>query len=150
MPIESMLTHRVSLVRKVAVLDDEGDPATDEFGQAIVVEDAEPGIAVAIQPKTAREVAAFHGAGAAISTHTIFAVHRGITTADAIAHEPDACPMPAAQDLPRGRYELVGIPDAAGVGHHMELDAVLVASPTASLPEEGGSGGSGSGSGSGS
>jgi hypothetical protein len=144
MPIETLLTHRVSRIRRIGVLDDEGQPTTDEYGQPLSVEDAEPGIAVAIQPKTAREAAAFHQAGAAISTHTIYAVDRTILAADAIYHDPDACPV--VKDLPRGRYELSGVPDAAGLGHHLEIDATLVSLPEPAATPGSGGGGSGSGS----
>lgn len=147
MPIETLLTHRVSVLRRVGVLDEAGEPVLDQRGQPVTTDDTRPGVAVAIQPKSAKERAAQHQAGAAVSTHTIYAVDRTITTAGAIIHDPAACPM--TRDLPAGRYELSGTPDAAGVGHHLELDAVLVFTPglgEAPPPGPSGSGDTGSGS----
>jgi hypothetical protein len=137
MGISSLLVHRVTRIRQVRLVDGDGADILDELGQPVTADDSKPGIAAAIQPKSAREVAAIHQAGASISTHTIYTIERDFSTADAIVHDPELCPVTA--DLPAGRYELTGIPDAAGVGHHLELDAVLIG-PPAVAATTGGSG----------
>jgi hypothetical protein len=142
MPIGSLLDHRVSVVTRVAIVDEEGAPVHDHEGQ-VMTTDRTRLVAVAIQPKAAREVTAPHQAGAPISTHTIFATDLDIRAADALIHDPEACGK--TRDLPFGQYELTGVGDAAGRGHHVEIDAILTA-PT--VP--GGAAGSGETSGSGS
>ena len=144
MPIGSLLTHRVSILRRTSELDANGEPVVDADSVPVVTETLDPGYAAAIQPKRSQERAAVSEAGVTTLTHTIYMTERSITAADAIIHDPDACPLTV--DLPAGRYEIEGPPrDAAGLGHHLEIDAVL----TGPVPVASG-GGSGSGSGSGS
>lgn len=144
MAIGSYLSHRVTLIRRVGLLED-GEPVLDEDGHAERTERRVPGIAAAIQPLSARERAAQHQAGVTVGTHRIFALERSITTADVIEHDPTTCPMPTARDLPHELYELSARKDAAGVGHHLELDATVVGPSIAAAPA-GGPPGSGSGS----
>lgn len=125
MPIGRFLSHRVSIVRKVAVLDVSGNPTFDTYGQPIVVDSIVTGIAASIQPKSERERTAISQAGVSSSTHRIYLLPVDVTTADTIVHDASVCPM--SPDLPDGTYEVVGVPSAAGQGHHLELDAVLVA-----------------------
>jgi hypothetical protein len=145
MGIGSLLTHRANLVRRVALIDTDGHAVLDEDGHAQRTELTIPDIAVAIQPLSTRERAAQHQAGATVATHRIYAVDRSISTADFIEHVPDACPTPTAQDLPYGRYELHATQDAAGLGHHLEIDATLIG-PALAVAAAGGATGSGSGS----
>jgi len=122
------LPHRVSIIRHGSILDEDGDPVLDDYGQP-TTEDVTvaTGVAAGIQPKSAREVASVVQAGASISDHRIYMHPRDVTTADVIVHDPDACPM--RTDLPDARYSVVGVPDAAGAGHHLEIAAKLVGSP---------------------
>jgi hypothetical protein len=136
--IASLLDHRVTLVRRVAVLDDFDEPVLDDYGHPLTVEERRTDVAVAIQPRSGKEIAATHQAGTAIATHMIFAVDRDITTADAIEHDPADCPKLA--DLPAGRYELDDAADAAGRGHHLELGARLVGEAETAPSPGGGSG----------
>lgn len=124
--IASLLTHRVNLVRRVALVDVAGDPVLDEDGHAQRTEHTVPNVAAAIQPISTKERAALHQAGATVGTHRIYALERSITTSDFVEHDPDACPLPAGQDLGPGRYELHAVQDAAGLGHHLEIDATLI------------------------
>ena len=126
MSIDRFLVHRVSVVRRVTVLD-EGEPVLDDYGHPTTSESTTSGVAAGIQPRSARELANIHQAGAALSDHRIYMRPRDIATGDVIVHDPDACPM--RTDLPEGRYEIVGVPDAAGAGRHVEIAAKLVASP---------------------
>lgn len=144
--IETLLTHRVTLVRRAAVLEG-GRPVLDEDGHVQHAEQRTSGIAAAIQPLTSRERASQHQAGLTVSTHRIYAVGLRVTTADAIDHDPDACPQ--EPDLPAVRYELNGVADAAGIGHHLEIDATEIG-PTIKAAAPGGPAGSGSGGGTGS
>lgn len=69
-----------------------------------------------VQPKTAREVAQLNEAGAVVSTFTIYLRPTEIQPADRLRMEPDD----------GRRWEIDGIRDAAGLGHHLEVDARLV------------------------
>jgi hypothetical protein len=144
--IGDQLTHRVSLVRRAAVMES-GEPVLDEDGHIQYAERRTPGVDVAIQPLSTKERAAQHQAGVTVSSHRIYAlVNPPITSADAIDHDPEACPM--SPDLPAVRYEINGVEDAAGLGHHLEINATEIGPSLA--PATAGSSGSGSGAGAGS
>lgn len=128
MSFASLLDHRVSLVRQVSVLDT-GEPTYDEYNQPITADATIANIPAAVQPKTAREVAAFSQAGVALADYTVFMGLLDVTTADAIVHDPDDCPK--VNDLPSAWFQLVGIRNPTGRGHHLSLDAKLVGSPLA-------------------
>lgn len=124
------LPHRVSVLRQVPRLNELDEQLLDDYGQPLSDTDTiAESVPAGIQPKSAQEVAAQHQAGAVKSDTTIYLLPRDITTADAIHHDPTSCPM--AVDLPEATYNLVAVPDAAGAGHHLEIDAKLVANPAA-------------------
>lgn len=139
MGIGRFLIHRVSIARAVVTLDEEGDPVLDDYGQPVTTASTVEDVAAAIQPHSAEELAAISQAGVSSSTHRIYMLPRDISTADAIVHDPDDCPMPT--DLPLGTYQVVFPADAAGSGRHIEIRAKLVGSPTAAYatPVGGGS-----------
>lgn len=121
------LPHRVSIVRTVAVLDDADQPILDDYGQPTTATDTlATDVRAGIQPKNAREVAALSQAGAAVSSHTIYLLPIDVSTADVIVHDPGNCPM--RTDLPSQTYEVDTVPDAAGAGHHLEINATLIGS----------------------
>lgn len=140
MAVADLLTHRVTLIRRVAVLEG-GMPILDEDGHAERTERRTAGVAAAIQPLSSRERAAQHQAGVTVSTHRIYTVDHAITSADVIEHDPVTCPQ--TPDLPAARYEVNATPDAAGLGHHLEIDATEIGPAIAPAPAAG-SGGSGS------
>lgn len=148
MGIGSLLTHRANLVRQVALIDTDGSAVLDEDGHAQRTDLTIPDVAVAIQPLSTKERAAQHQAGATVATHRIYALDRSISTVDFIEHVPETCPVLASRDLPYGRYELHATQDAAGLGHHIEIDATLIGPQLAVAVTSGtpGSGAGGSGS----
>jgi hypothetical protein len=101
------LIHELVIKRNAAGQRDErGVPAQTASTVATV-----PGL---IQPKSDREVAQLNQAGPVASTHTIFLMPTDLTEADFIESG--------------GRtYQVDGIRDAAGVGHHLEVDVHAVA-----------------------
>lgn len=108
------MRHRLAIVRTPldfdeADLDAMGQPAR---GTAVVTE-----VRGLIQPKNAREVALSTESGAGLSDHTIYLLPSAdVTGADYIRFDPDD-----------GRhYNVTGVRDAAGIGHHLEVDARLV------------------------
>lgn len=121
MPIGSRLTHTVDIVRATAT------GTLDDYGQPVESEAVLASVKAAIQPRTQREMETVSQAGAAVTTHAIYLLPTDLTTADYISHDASACPLSA--DLPDGRFEIIGIANAAGLGHHLEVDARLIASP---------------------
>ena len=120
------LNHRVSIARRVVTLD-EGEVVLDDYGQPTTTETTLAStVAAGIQPKSARELAAISQAGVASSSHNIYMLPRDITTADAIVHDASECPV--RTDLPDLTFQVVAVPDAAGAGHHLEIDAQIVGS----------------------
>lgn len=123
MSIGSRLTHTVTIER----FSSSGDPDDDtEYGQPVRTPSTLATIKAAIQPKSDREIALTTQAGAALADYRIYVLPTDLTTADAIVHDAQDCPM--RPDLPDGRFQIVGVPDAAGLGHHLEVDAKLVQS----------------------
>lgn len=117
MSFASRLIHSLLIHSTAPVLDVDGNPVLDENGQPTTtpVETAAKGL---IQPKDVRELAAISQAGAEVSTHTIYLPPSAdVSHADAIGFDPDD----------GRRYQVTGVRDAAGIGHHLEVDAKKVA-----------------------
>lgn len=122
------MRHRVSILRQVPTLDVLGDAVLDDYGQPESQTDAVASdVAAGIQPRGAREIAALHEAGAVVSDTRIYLQDFALRTADAIHHDPAACP--ASPDLPEATYNVVNLRDAAGAGRHVEADARLLSNP---------------------
>lgn len=112
MPIASRLVHHLAIERVT-------DGTRDEYGvpdQTWALLTLVRGL---IQPKTAVEVAQLTQGGAVASTDTIYLLPTDVTESDRIRFDPDD----------GRRYQVVGVRDAAGLGHHLELDATLVKLP---------------------
>lgn len=108
MSFDSLLRHTL-VVKRLAATGSE-----DEYGQPATTEATVATVAGRITPKNAREVALLSQAGAVVSTHTGF-----------------IRPLPGLDtgcwiECGGVRYDIVGMPDAAGHGHHFELDLVAV------------------------
>jgi hypothetical protein len=99
---------------QVRELDDAGIVVLDDYGQATFAPAVLTTVDGRIRPLTAREVPLTSEAGAAISTHIadLYPV-TGLTT---------ACWIESGGV----RYDIHGIRDAAGQGHHLALDIVAV------------------------
>ena len=98
----------------VRELDDAGTATLDEYGQPTSAPAVLDTVDGRIRPRTARETPLTSQAGAAVSTHIgdLYPV-AGLTT---------ACWIESGGV----RYDIVGISDAAGAGHHTTLDLVAV------------------------
>lgn len=120
MSLAAMLDHRVHIRR------DADTGPDDDYGHPVTVAEIGETFAAAIQPKGAREVAALSQAGTPIGDFTLYLLPRRLTTADAIVHDSSGCPKPDAQDLPDCRFEITGIRNAAGRGHHLEADVRMI------------------------
>lgn len=121
MSIGSRLTHTVTIVRNSVSTDPDDD---DEQGQPQRTESTLATVKAAIQPKRADEMALTTQAGAVVADHRIFLLPTDLTTADAIVHDAQDCPM--RPDLPDSRFEVTSVPDAAGLGHHLEVEARVI------------------------
>lgn len=119
-----MLTHRVSIVRDVPT--GSLDAQRHETVAATTIASAVP---AAIQPTSDRERAQQADAGVVASDFTVFLRHRSLTDQDRIVHVAASCPM--APDLPDATYLVRGIRDAAGLGHHLEVNVTTIATRAA-------------------
>lgn len=111
------LIHDLVIERAQPVLSG-GLPTFDSYNQPVREYVTLARVRGLVQPLSAAEVAAFHQAGADVSDHRIFILPTDIVAADRIRfYEDDG-----------NRYEIVGRPEnAGGVGHHIEINARLVA-----------------------
>jgi hypothetical protein len=109
MSFDRLLIHRLDVKRAAAT------GTLDEYGQPITapstVASAVPGL---IQPRTVRELVLASQAGAQIGTHVAFM--RPLT---GLAND---CWF----ELGGVRFDIVGIADAAGRGHHLEISLQAV------------------------
>lgn len=111
MSFDDRLIHTLVIERPTdGTVDDYNQPTTTYAALATV-----PGL---IQPKTAREVAQLNQAGAVVSTHTAYLRPTEVQPSDRL--------LIAAGDM-AGTYEIDGIRNAAGIGHHLEADCRMVA-----------------------
>lgn len=123
-----------SLLRHVVHIERDVDSGTeDDYGQSVTVPSVGEDFRAAIQPKSIREVALLSQAGATVGDWTIYALPRQVSTGDRIVHESSTCPVPETADLPDATFELSGIRNAAGLGHHLEIDARLTGSASAGV-----------------
>jgi hypothetical protein len=95
---------------QVREVDDAGLPTVDDYGQPVTTPTTVATVPGLIQPRRAREVALSSQAGAAIGNHVGYLDPlAGLTTHDWI-------------EMGGVRYDILAVPDAAGLGHHLELD----------------------------
>ena len=105
----NLLRHRLVIERVTnGAVDDRNMPAQTWATLAEV-----PGL---VQPKSAKELAQLSQGGPVSSDHTIFLMPTDLRESDRIRFDPDD----------GRRYEVVGVRDAAGWGHHLEVDATMV------------------------
>lgn len=104
MSFDSLLIHSLVIKRNASsgTLDDYGQPVT---APATVAE-----VRGAIQPRSVREMALASQAGVPVGDHVAFMRPLAGLASD--------CWIEHAS----GRYDIVGIRDAAGRGHHLEID----------------------------
>lgn len=106
MSFDSRLIHSLVIERATAGAVDEYNQPTLTWGTLATV----PGL---VQPKSVREMVQLNESGAVLSTHTAYLRPTTITAADRLRIA--AGPM-------AGTYLVDGIRDAAGLGHHLEID----------------------------
>lgn len=118
MSFDSLLRHRVLVIRQAPVLD-AGEPTYTERGMPITEPEPIATIRCRIQPLTLRELDRLAQSGAVVGTHRIFARAGAIRTGDTLV------PQPAD-----GRaFEVEAIEDAGGSDHHVEVLATLTEGP---------------------
>jgi head-tail adaptor len=92
-------------------------PLLDADGQQVYAWVTLSTVAGSVQPKTATEVAIQSQGGATMTDTVIYLLPTDVLAADRIR---------LAADTNGPYYEIIGVRDAAGHGHHYELDARLV------------------------
>lgn len=122
MSFSRRLIHALVIERKRSA-----DPdLEDEYGQAVPMTALEYPIKGLPQPKAIGEVVQASQAGAEVGDWTVFIEPTDLAGADAIIHRKETCPVAWPRDLPDMRFEITGIRNAAGIGHHYEVDAKAV------------------------
>lgn len=106
MSFDSRLLHTLVIERATS-------GAEDDYGQPARTYATLATVAGLVQPKKYQEVALLSQAGAVVSTHTIYMRPTDLQEADRILYGG-------------ARYEVTGVRDAAGIGHHLEIDCRLV------------------------
>lgn len=122
MSFDALLRHTLVIKRNVQTTvpahdppePTDGDPVFDDYGHPVMAAATVATVAGRIQPRSAREVALTSQAGAVVSTHTGFV--RPLAGLDT------GCWIECGGT----RYDIVGMPDAAGAGHHLELELKAV------------------------
>ena len=117
MSFDDRLRHSLVIYRNVPAVvpahdppgPTDGDPILDDYGQPVMGATTVATVRGLIQPRSAKEIALTSQAGAVIGTHVGYMRPlAGLTTADWIEHDGV-------------RFDILSMPDAAGLGHHLEL-----------------------------
>jgi SPP1 family predicted phage head-tail adaptor len=104
------------LMRHSLVIERATDGAVDDYNMPAQTWATLETVRGLVMPKTAEEVAQLSQGGPVASDHTIFLYPTDVQEADRIRFDPDD-----------GRtYQIDAVRDAAGQGHHLELDAHVV------------------------
>ena len=131
MSFSSLLTHTVHIER------DEDSEQEDPYGGGTTIVGVSGPFRAAIQPRSAREIAASTQAGAPLSEYTIFMLPRVVSPGDRIIHDTDICTLPDQRDFGDMAFEINAIRQAAGIGHHLEVDASVIGGSQAASSVEG-------------
>ena len=116
----SRLLHELTVMRGTA-------GTSDEYNQPSVTFASVGTVRALPQPKTIQEQALISQAGAVVGDWTIFTEIADIRESDRLVHNAATCPMRSIADLPSGTFQPTGVRNAAGIGHHLEIDASLIA-----------------------
>lgn len=109
----------MNLFRHVLVIERATPGAADDYNQPTRTYATLATVPGLIQPKTAREVAQGNEAGAVVSTHTAYLRPTDVQPSDRLR---------IAAGGMAGTYQIDGVRNAAGLGHHLEIDCRQVMS----------------------
>lgn len=118
-----LLDHQVYIERK------RGTGSETDYGQPVDTIETSHVFAAAIQPKTARELALTTQGGPPIGDFNIFIQDRVVGNEETIIHDTSLCPKSDETDFQDARFEILGVRNETGRGHHLALDARLIGSP---------------------
>ena len=124
MSFAALLVHPLAIVEPAVVGDPEDAADLDDYGNPTADAPSVTLVRGLVQPKTAREVAAFSQAGAEYSDHTIFLLPRRLSGAAYIADADASGGLAGA-----GRFDVAGVRSFEfGTAPHLEVDVRLVGS----------------------
>jgi hypothetical protein len=123
MAFADLLDHQVYIERKV------GTGTETDYGHEVTTIETSALFAAAIQPKTARELALTTQDGPPIGDFNIFIEERVVGNQEAIIHATSLCPKADEVDYADSRFEILGVRNETGRGHHLALDARLIGQP---------------------
>jgi len=121
MSFTGLLRHRVTIERQVATTD---PPTYTELGQPITAPQDVAEWPCLIQPMTAREVSLISQQGAVVADHRLFGPVADLREGDRLEEVGGA----------ERAFEISAINDAGGQAHHLEVEALRVASRDLELP----------------
>lgn len=110
------MTMSAALLRHHLVIERAINGTEDERGMPAQTWSTLSEVRGLVQPKSARELAQLSQGGPVASDHTGYLLPTDVKESDRIRFEPDD----------GRRFEITGVRDAAGIGHHLELDLNLV------------------------
>jgi hypothetical protein len=105
-------------LRQTFVIERPADGAVDDYNQPTTTYATLASVAGLMQPKRVEETTQLNQAGATVSTYTGWLRPTDLEPSDRIR---------IASGPMAGTYEIDGIRDAAGLGHHYEIDCRMVA-----------------------
>lgn len=107
----------INLLRHTLTIERPTDGAVDAYNQPSVTYATFASVPGLVQPKSVREMAQLNQSGATVSAYTAYLRPVWLRPSDRITV--------ATGDM-AGTYEVDGIRNAAGIGHHLEVDCHLV------------------------
>lgn len=120
MSFDSLLRHSLVIKRLEPVLDGLGDPVLDDHGQATFAPTTFATVAGQIQPRPpGMEVQITTQSGVVVSKHIGYMRPLADLNTDCWIELTTPAHM-------AGRYDIIDLPDAAGLNHHLELPLVKV------------------------
>ena len=108
MSFDRLLVHTLAIERATA-------GAVDDYNQPAQAWATIATVKALIQPKSGRELAQVNEAGPVSGEYRVFMLPTDVTEGDHLVRQ-----------TPAEVYEIGFVADAAGIGHHLELDATRV------------------------
>ena len=116
MPIGDRFIHSLVIERLVAQVDGSGSPILDADRQPVSDQVELASVSGLVQPRRVTELLPTDQAEAVRADHVIYLFPTDLEAGDFVFFADDGS----------RRYEVLGVRDAAGLSHHLEVDARLV------------------------
>lgn len=118
MSFASLLVHEL-VIRRTPM--DDTLENRDSYGNPVAGTPVETTVRGMVQPKSARELSDYRGAGVEVGTHTIYLAPMDLDGADAITYAGDDYQITGVRSLAYGSVPHLEV-DATRIGPHLEAD----------------------------